>query len=207
MLVETVITRSVVTTDPRRSVESVARLMREGRFRHMPVLEFDRLVGILSDRDVERHGDTRTVGEAMRREPIVVTAETPIEVAAGLMLDNKIGALPVVEEGSDTLVGIVTQSDLFAILGRLLGGDGPSTRLELRLRDLAGELAQVTRLAYERHVPITGLVTLPAVPAVYSRTVVLRVGTIAARPFVAALRECGIDVDLPTAQRGGPDNV
>jgi acetoin utilization protein AcuB len=206
MLVETVMTRSVVTTDPRRSLESVARLMREGRFRHVPVLEFGRVVGMLSDRDVA-HERTRRIGEAMRRDPIMVTSATPIEIAAGLMLDNKIGALPVVEDGSDTLVGIITQSDLFAVLGRLLGGDCPNTRLELRLHDLAGELAQVTRLAHERHVPISSLVTLPAMPDAHTRTVVLRVGTIAASPFVAALRECGIDVNLPTAQRSRPDDV
>jgi CBS-domain-containing membrane protein len=113
------------------------------------------------------------------------------------MLDNKIGALPVVANGSSTLAGIVTQSDLFAVLARLLGGEGPSTRLEARLNDPPRQLAEMTTLAHDRHVPITSLVTLPASSHERTRQVVLRIGTIVAAPFVTALREAGIDVDQP----------
>ena len=65
MLVESVMTRAVVTTEPSRSVHSAALLMREGRFRHLPVLLRDRLVGIVSDRDVTVGHEHRTVGEVM----------------------------------------------------------------------------------------------------------------------------------------------
>jgi CBS domain-containing protein len=84
--------------------------MREGRFRHLPVLLHDRLVGIVSDRDVTSRCEGATVGEEMRTDVICVAPDTPIEVAAGLMLDNQIGALPVVANGSSMLAGIVTQS-------------------------------------------------------------------------------------------------
>jgi CBS domain-containing protein len=56
----------VVTTEPSRSVHSAALLMHEGRFRHMPVLVRDQLVGIVSDRDVTASPERRTVGEVMR---------------------------------------------------------------------------------------------------------------------------------------------
>jgi len=170
--------------------------MREGRFRHLPVLQRGRVVGIVSDRDVARR-DTRTVGEAMRGDVITVTADTPVELAAELMLDNKIGALPVVENGSHQPAGIVTQSDLFAVLARLLGGEGPNTRLEVCVNDPPRQLAEITVLAYERHVPITSLVTLPASSHERTRRVVVRIGTIVAAPFVTALRAAGIGVDQP----------
>jgi|SRR5579859_2302397 len=197
MLVESVMTRAVVTTEPSRSVHSAALLMREGRFRHLPVLLRDRLVGIVSDRDVTPNRENHTVGDVMRTELICVTPDTPIEVAARLMLDNQIGALPVVENGSQSPAGIVTQSDLFAVLARLLGGDGPSTRLEVRLNDPSRQLAEITALAHDRRVPITSLVTLPANSRERTRRVVVRIGTIVAVPYVMALREAGIDVDQP----------
>ena len=197
MLVESVMTRAVVTTEPSRSVHSAALRMREGRFRHLPVLLRDRLVGIVSDRDVTVGHEHRTVGEVMRTDVICVAPDTPIEIAARLMLDNQIGALPVVANGSSIPAGIVTQSDLFAVLARLLGGEGPSTRLEVRLNDPPRELAEMTALANDRHVPITSLVMLPASSPERTRQVVVRIGTIVAAPFVTALREAGIDVDQP----------
>jgi acetoin utilization protein AcuB len=197
MLVESVLTRTVVTTEFSHSVQSAARLMRDGNFRHLPVVSCGRLVGIVSDRDVTAGRERRAVGEVMRADVICVAPDTPVEVAARLMLENKIGALLVVENGSHELAGIVTQSDLFAVLARLLGGEGPSTRLELCLNDPPRQLCELTSLARERHVPITSLVTLPPSSHEKGRRVVLRVGTIIATPFVTALREAGIDVDLP----------
>jgi acetoin utilization protein AcuB len=156
MLVESVMTRSVVTTEPHASARSAEAQMREGRFRHLPVVAHGRVVGIVSDRDVMGR-DRQRIGEVMRAPVISVTPDTAVEVAAHLMSENKIGALPVLGTGAAQLLGIVSQTDLFDILALLLGGDGPSTRLELRLVDLPRQLAQLTALAYEVGVPITSL--------------------------------------------------
>ena len=115
------------------------------------------------------------------------------------MLENKIGALPVVEHdnGSDQLAGIVTQSDLFAVLARLLGGNGPSTRLEVDVSDLPRQLVEIARLASEHRAPITSLLILPPRGQQRSHRIVLRVATIVVAPFARALREAGIDLDPP----------
>jgi acetoin utilization protein AcuB len=197
MLVESVMTRSVATMEPRRSAASAAQLMHERRFRHLPVVHNGHLVGMVSDRDIVGREDC-SVADVMNHDVITVTRDAPIEVAATLMLDNKIGALPVVAEGSSALVGIVTQSDLFEVLVRLLGADRPSTRLELDLDDLSRQLSQIAALAERYTIPITSLITVPATnPDGRQRTVVLRVGTIMAGPLVAALRQAGIVVKLP----------
>ncbi len=175
--------------------------MREGRFRHLPVLHRGHLVGIVSDRDIASSREGNTIADIMRRDVITVAPDTPIEVAARLMLDNKIGALPVIADGTDAPAGIVSQTDLFEVLAQLLGGEGPSSRLELRLDDLPLQLASVTALAHERNVPITSLVTLPAGSDETSRRVVLRIGTIVRAPFARALRDAGIDVDPGAAAR------
>jgi acetoin utilization protein AcuB len=190
MLVKSVMTRPVVTTEPHASVRSAEALMREGRFRHLPVVAHGRVVGIVSDRDVVGR-DSPTVGEVMHAPVISVT---PVEVAARLLIDKKIGALPVLGAAAQ-LMGIVSQTNLFEVLALLLGGNAPSTRLELRLVDLPHQLAQLTALAYEVRVPISSLVTLPASGRA-DRRVVVRIGTIQFGPFVAALHQAGIEVNL-----------
>lgn len=173
--------------------------MRERRFRHLPVVAHGRLVGIVSDRDVAG-ADARTIAQVMRTLVISVTPDTPVEVAAHLMLDNKIGALPVLGAGSADLVGIVSQTDLFEVLARLLGGEGPSTRLELRLADGPSQLATLTAVAAHQQVPITSLVMVPTrYHTGPGRVIVLRIGTMQFRPFVTALCEAGIAVDAPHA--------
>jgi len=70
--------------------------MRQGRFRHLPVLVRGHLVGMVSDRKVTTTGE-RTISRVMRTNVVSVTPDTTIEAAARLMLENKIGALPVIE--------------------------------------------------------------------------------------------------------------
>lgn len=88
-------------------------VMDRGRFRRLPVVDQEKLVGIVTERDVREHtgylGSTR-VNAAMRTALITVSPYATVEEAARLMLGHKIGGLPIVDEGK--LVGIVTTSDL-----------------------------------------------------------------------------------------------
>jgi acetoin utilization protein AcuB len=192
MLVNSVMTRSVVTVDPGWSLHVAARLMREGRFRHLPVVRAERLVGIISDREAVSGGDTR-VSEVMRAAVITTTPDTPVEIAAVLMADNKIGALPVIDPLTDGLVGIISQTDLFAALARLLGGQVPGTRLELHVDDLPRQLGVLASMAQQHHVSINSLIALPGGEnAAAGYTVVLRVGSIDPRQFIEGLRRADI---------------
>jgi acetoin utilization protein AcuB len=94
--------------------EARARLDRH-RIRHLPVIEDDRLVGIVTDRDIRSVAsalplERLRVGDVMSRPVITVTPETQVQEAAKLMLAHRIGGLPVVKAG--TLVGIITETDL-----------------------------------------------------------------------------------------------
>src|SRR5438270_5562516 len=77
MLVDSVMSRSVVTAEPPRSVQSAARLMRQGRFRHLPVLVRGHLVAMVSDRDLTATGERHTIREVMHTGVISVTPDTP----------------------------------------------------------------------------------------------------------------------------------
>ncbi len=109
--------------------------MHSGNFRHLPIVDNGKLVGMLSDHDVRQHQghltDTRVTG-AMTENPITVTPDTTMEEAAEIMLERKIGGLPVVDK--DRLVGIITTTDLLGAFVEIFGAaEENTTRIDLML--------------------------------------------------------------------------
>lgn len=114
---------------PSDSVRTAWGLLREHQIRHLPVVEDGKLAGIITDRDIrlvfpsaitagQREQDPHdalekvSVQEIMSRPVVTVTSETPIADAARLLLERRIGGLPVVE--GEHLVGIITKDDILA---------------------------------------------------------------------------------------------
>jgi CBS domain-containing protein len=113
MKIATRMTSKLITVGPHDSLAKAKALMDSGNFRHLPVLEDGRLVGILSDRDMRLHSgylDSTRVDAAMTPDPVTITPTTTVEEAARLMLRLKISAAPVVDEGK--AVGILSTSDI-----------------------------------------------------------------------------------------------
>ena len=133
-IIEQVMTRDPATVSPNDSIRLALDRMHERGCRRLPVVDNARLVGIVSDRDLRRATnspyvmrerwyddfmlDHIPVRACMSANPISVTPRTPIADAAKLMLDRKIGGLPVVD--GEYLAGIVTETDLMNYLIRLL---------------------------------------------------------------------------------------
>ena len=122
-----------------------ALLFRRTRFRHLPIVDDGRLVGILSDRDVTRLApsmlgkmspeeynevfEKTPLEKAMTRAVITVSPDTRVLEAAALLHQKKVGCLPVVEDAR--LVGIITITDMLGLLLQLLGcGKTSSEELE-----------------------------------------------------------------------------
>jgi len=119
----------VTTAKPSDTAADLIDLTRRHRIRHFPVLENDQLVGIVTDRnlreatthprvfslilDLIASMDRLTVQEIMTHEVVSATPETPLSEAARLMVDRKVGCLPVVKDGR--LVGILTHDDLLDV--------------------------------------------------------------------------------------------
>jgi CBS domain-containing protein len=125
--VSEIMRREVVTTAPNETLDLTQDIMNLGRVRHMPVLDGGRLVGILSHRDLLAASLTKAldfdpasrrsflrsvqVGEVMAKDPVTVGPETTLRRAAGILIERKIGCLPVVSSDG-ALLGLVTDTDL-----------------------------------------------------------------------------------------------
>ncbi len=125
LLVRDVMTADPVFIAPDATVEQAHALMTSGGFRHLPVVDGKRVVGVISTGDIGRLGPTipeltaRPVADLMSADPPTVAPEQPIEAAAGQMGLRKVNCLPVVSEGR--LVGIVTTYDLLDALALYFG--------------------------------------------------------------------------------------
>ena len=204
MLVADVMTRRPVTVSPDATVAAALSAMRRGRFRHLPVLAGAELVGVVAHGDLEAPPGApveavesladRPVSEVMSAQPVTVWPDEPVEVAARLLVEQAVGCLPVV--AGEELVGILTESDLFSVLLRLLGGDEPSSRITLVLPDVPGALGRAMTVVGDLGVNLLTVVTEPG-PEPGTRGVVLRAGTINAAPVVAALAAAGFPATGP----------
>jgi acetoin utilization protein AcuB len=197
-------TRRPVTVSPDATVAAALSAMRRGRFRHLPVLAGAELVGVVAHGDLEAPPGApveaaesladRPVSEVMSAQPVTVWPDEPVEVAARLLVEQAVGCLPVV--AGEELVGILTESDLFSVLLRLLGGDEPSSRITLVLPDVPGALGRAMTVVGDLGVNLLTVVTEPG-PEPGTRGVVLRAGTINAAPVVAALAAAGFPATGP----------
>jgi len=140
-------------------IDKALNVMRDNKVRRLPVINRQgALVGIVSEKDLllaspspatslsiyELHYllAKMTVSEVMTRDVITVTEYTPLEEAARIMVDNKIGGLPVMRD--DKLVGIITETDLFKIFIELLGAREPGVRVTMLVPEQPGVLAQIS---------------------------------------------------------------
>jgi acetoin utilization protein AcuB len=204
VLVQDVMQTKLLTVTPETTLPEALRLTAQRGIRHLPVLDGDKLVGMVSDRDLKRamastatsleaHElnyllDRLCVREFMTGAVITIGAMSPIEDAARLMILEKIGALPVTDY-SERLVGLVTETDVLRLFVRALGAGEPSSRLDVMLSDRPHALAEVVQTVEGAGADISSLVTL--VNDGGFKEAVIRVRTINPAPVVWALQGRG----------------
>jgi acetoin utilization protein AcuB len=159
MLVKERMSRHPITIRPDVSLHDALRVMRDEKVRRLPVLDKEgQLVGIVLEKDLLYASPSPatslsvhelnylvsriTVESLMTRDVVTVNEECSLEEAARIMADNSIGGLPVMRDG--TLVGMITESDLFKVFLELLGAREWGIRVTLRVADQRGMLATLT---------------------------------------------------------------
>jgi acetoin utilization protein AcuB len=160
MFVRDRMTKHPLTISVGESLSGAHRYMQEQNVRHLPVVDKGgKMVGLVAEEDLlkaepsaatslsvwEIHSllDRVCVEDVMVQQVITATENTPIEEAAHLMLDHKIGCLPVTRDG--ILVGIITESDLFRTFMELFAARQKGLRITLEVPDREGVLAKVAQ--------------------------------------------------------------
>jgi acetoin utilization protein AcuB len=130
MVVRDYMSSPVITIDPQCTIAGARTRLRKHRIRQLPVVHKDRLVGIITDRDLRStSAATKTVGEVMTARPTVIRAMVPIDEAARVLRRLKVGALPVIDDHK--LVGIITITDMLNAFVEFCGVTEPTYHLML----------------------------------------------------------------------------
>lgn len=159
MLVGERMSRPPITIGPEMSIHDALAMFKKERIRRAPVIKGGKLVGIVSEKDLLNASPSPattlsvwemnyllsklTVAEVMTKDVITVSEDTPIEEAARIMADNKIGGLPVVK--GTRVVGIITETNLFKMFLELMGAREKGVRVTALIEDKPGMLASITK--------------------------------------------------------------
>jgi acetoin utilization protein AcuB len=149
----------VISVSPDMPIIDALNLMKREQIRRTPVLRDGKLVGIVSDKDLLNASPSPAtslsiwelnyllskikISDVMTRKVLTVSENTPIEEAARIMADNKIGGLPVLRD--EEVVGIITETDLFKLFLELMGAREAGIRATVLVLDEPGQLAKLTR--------------------------------------------------------------
>jgi len=165
MLVRGRMSSPVVTVTPEMPFQDALKLMHERRFRRLPVTDGKgKLVGIVAERDLLYASPSPAtslsvwelnyllskimVRQLMATDVITIGPDTPIEDAAHLMKEKRIGGLPVVDDDQRP-IGIITETDIFKTFVEMFGGGQAGLRLTLEVPREKGVLAQLTGAIFE----------------------------------------------------------
>ncbi len=158
MLVSNWMSKNLITVDVDDSMQAAMKLMKENGIRMLPVLKKDKLVGVVTDRDLKRASasDATTldihellyliskikVQSVMTKNPITVPRNYTVEETAEVLLKHKISGAPVVDQNGK-VVGVITQTDLFRVLISLTGVGKGGIQFAFQLEDRPGSIKEV----------------------------------------------------------------
>ncbi|MFA4910957.1 MAG: CBS and ACT domain-containing protein, partial [Desulfobacteria bacterium] len=158
MLVKNWMSKDVITVDIDDSMKTAIKLMEDYNIRRIPVLKKDRLKGIVSYLDINRESASQAnalavselhyliekikVKDIMSANPKTISPHDTVEEAAVVMLEQKIGSLPVLDSNGK-LVGIITESDIFKVIISMTGIKQGGIQFAFNLPDKSGSIKEV----------------------------------------------------------------
>lgn len=160
MLVRERMTSPAVAISQDTPFQEALKLMRDKKFRRLPVVDANgKVVGIVSERDLLHASPSPAtslsvwevnyllwklkVGDIMTHNVLTINQDMPIEDAANLMVNQKIGGLPVVDDRG-AVVGVITETDIFKAFVEMLGGGQHGLRLTVQVPSGSGTLAKLS---------------------------------------------------------------
>ena len=175
MAVKDFMTRKVVYISPNTTIAHAADMMREQKLHRLPVIENDQLVGLVTEGTIAEASPSKAtslsiyemnyllnktkVGDVMIRDVVTISQFASLEDATYLMLKNKIGILPVVD--NKQLYGVITDRDIFKAFLEVSGYGEEGVRLRFVTENKVGVLEQIIRLLVEENLNISNTVNIP----------------------------------------------
>jgi acetoin utilization protein AcuB len=210
MLVKDRMSKPPITVHDTVGVEDALRLMHSEDVRRLPVVDKQgKMVGIVSELDLLKVSPSPATSlsvfeipyllakikmkDIMTEDVVTVTEDTPLEEAARMMADNKVGGLPVMR--GNKVVGMITETDLFKTFMEMLGGREEGVRISMFVPDEEGMLAKITGQISEMGTNITALSTIAGEdPSEYLVTIRVEEGA-DQQALVAAMEGLGLRME------------
>jgi len=164
MLVKNWMSKNVITIDANDTMQDALRLLKEHHIRMLPVMKKNRLVGIVTDRDLKKASASDAtlldvhellylltkikVKDIMTKDPITVPPDYTVEETAQVLLKNKISGAPVVDQNAK-VIGAITQTDLFKVLISLTGIGNGGIQFGFQVEDRPGSIKEVADIIRE----------------------------------------------------------
>lgn len=207
MLVKDRMTQNPLTILPDMPVAEALSFMRQKNVRRFPVVnKKGKLVGIVAEKDLLYASPSPAtslsvyevgyllsklkVEEIMAKKVTTVSPDAPLEEAARVMVDNQVGALPVMDK--DHLIGIITETDIFKTFLEMMGARRPGIRLTIHLRDEPGVLGRIAGNIAALGGDIIALGTFQESDE--TRTLMIKAHAISQAALIKAMEELGIQI-------------
>ena len=174
MAVKDFMTKKVIYVSPTTKVAKAADIMKEQGIHRLPVIENDKLVGLVTAGTIEKASPSvvtslsvykmnyllnkTTVGEVMIREVLTISKYASLEDAVYRMRQNNIGVLPVVDQ--DQISGVITDKDVFGAFLKIAGYGEAGVRVRLLMPDVMGSLAKIADLLAEKSLDVRSIVQI-----------------------------------------------
>lgn len=211
MRVKSRMTSYPITIGKMESIDTAAKIMHDNNIRHLPVIENDQLIGLISYTDImrampskistlEQHEatylfSTVKVKDALpdNQKVITIQSDACIEEAALMMRAYKIGSLPVLD-ADGKLTGICTENNIFDAFIDLMGVRSSGARITIAINDAPGQIAEVADVIRSFNGNITKIAMFPLEEDEHKFTMLVRLKAQDVKPIVEALKVHGFEV-------------
>lgn len=173
MFVSDFMTKNVITAQIDEKVSDAITKMKENNIKHLPIMDEDKLFGIVSAQEIEEYSPSKatsldifelhywlsklTLKEIAKRNLITVSPDTPIEEAGTIMHKNRIGSLLVLEDNK--LVGIISDRDIFELLISITAAESKGIRIYTQIPDAAGTISEIINIISKFNAKIHAIFT------------------------------------------------
>lgn len=192
------------------SLTEAFRIMKENNIRRLPVIDNNKMVGIVTLSDLNRAAPSSATSLSIHelnyllaktkikdilpknQKLLTVSSESFIETAACIMRQNTVSGLPVVN--GEELVGMITETDIFDAFIDILGVNKPHCRIDVNIVDRPGSLADLIGIVSSKGISLLNTVAYYDKDKDMYKTI-LRVETLDYKPIVEEMKSKGYEID------------